>query len=405
MHTSRAAVRSLGMSSKRTKVLKISVGKKRRKLTLPVDVDTFEDEVRQRIRADPESVVFGAAAAGNSENDVFDSSEVECSLNEVSFHDESDSEDETPKCPICTEWTYPTVVCPNCSATFCEKCVLSWVDTSGREGGYACGLCRATGGEWKPNRAINDMLGVKRVPCHNSGNGCAEMVSLNAMKEHLSAACAYAVERCSQSEYGCKWRNFRKDRATHEATCQHQEWAETREIWNRKIEETRDAYEQLQVQCAALDAHISEAALRLDAHKERTLEAIDKVQRLVVKGRSTLYQLKACSATHVMEVPRSVAPGHPPVPMLFQLRITADADHYSISICAESPKLKYPFFLLGYMVCLNQRVSDERAVAQFHRRFSRSKEEIHIAKLPRSITLVAPNQHGFLELQFLCTVY
>lgn len=317
-----------------------------------------------------------------------------------------------PHCPICLEdLRLPTVDTECCHQQMCELCATEVVaHESDKSQGPSCPVCTNQPFRYELSIVFNRLLGSREVPCTNVHEGCKQRVPISDMQLHLGKFCDFTAIRCAQQAVGCPWTGFRTGKADHERTCVHVDYARIREVWSAEERKVDERLRAMAVQCEAMEKRIDGAAGRFEGHIRGRIRELEHVQQNHVNNLTSKHLLAPKSGTHPLQVRRQDSKYTSTTTVVLWLNVAAGEDEFRLSIASKDVKLKYPFWLAGYAVCLNKRMPALTATQQFHFRFGSSQDCLEIICIPRSALDLGAGDDGRrkvepITVQLLASVY
>jgi len=350
------------------------------------------------------------ASLANLPDDPIEVSDQEDSINwpkrrKYDIRKGSDSDEEQlfklPNCPICLgPLSMPVVDTDCCGNQMCESCVVSCVaGGADYSDGPKCPVCRHNPFIYTESTVFNRLLGQQEVACTNAAQGCGKFVALSDMQQHIDKYCNFAVLRCAQDRFGCPWTGYRKEKEQHEKTCNHVENAKVIEAYQEKKRELEQQMSMLAKNCTSIETRIDTAIHKFNGEVKRRLAELKHMQETHIDNLAQGYVIVPRPAERPLQVRRMDASYSVSSNMLMYLGVTVENDECVLSVLAKNVKLRYPFWIAGYVVCLNKAVDVLNNTKHFHYRFGTSKDVMELMRVPKKKLELGIGESGKRQIE------
>ncbi|CAF0927357.1 unnamed protein product [Rotaria sp. Silwood1] len=118
------------------------------------------------------------------------------------------------KCTICDEPFQSPMNCTTCGNTYCEKCILQWMQQQ-----TSCPSCRQIGNRFQPviSRVVINQLNRLLVEC----TLCQQInIQRSNFNDHISCTCPKQTINCINK---CGWKGFRENYQKHLIQCRRKQ--------------------------------------------------------------------------------------------------------------------------------------------------------------------------------------
>lgn len=329
---------------------------------------------------------------------------------------DSDSEDEQlfklPNCPICLgPLSMPVVDTDCCNNQICESCVVGCVaGGADYSSGPKCPVCRHRPFIYKESTVFNRLLGQQEVACTNAEQGCRKFVALSDMQNHVDKFCHFTVLRCAQERFGCLWTGVRKQKELHERTCNHVENAKIIDAYKEEERKMESRLAELQEKCSVLESRIDTSIRKFNGEVNKRITQLRNVQQTHIDNLAQNYVIVPKPGERPLTVRRQDSSYAVNSNMLMYLAVRIENDECFLSVLAKNVKLRYPFWIAGYAVCLNKNVSALQASHHFCFRFGSSRDSMELMSIPKSTLQIGVAESGRrqiepIALQILISAY
>ena len=326
------------------------------------------------------------------------------------------TEDETlfklPNCPICLgPLSLPVVDTDCCLVQICERCIVECVATGADYSkGPRCPCCNRCPLRYRQSAVFNRLLGQQEVACSNAAQGCQQKVAIADMQQHLDKFCSFTAVDCAHAAYGCGWRGFRPQLADHAAACQHASGAKIIEVYRAKEREMASMLEALQARCDAAEARIERTIAKFNGEVAKRSAELRETQKLHVDGLTQSYVITPKPNDRALRVRRIGQKASTDASVLLVLSLKVEDAQCVLRLLATEPKLDYPFWVGGYIVCLNQGVAALQAASHFCFRFGSSRDSTELLRIDKRSLELGVGESGRRQvepimLQLLVSAY
>ena len=350
------------------------------------------------------------ASLANLPNDPIEDSDQEESINwpkrrKYDVRKGSDSDEEQlfklPNCPICLgPLSMPVVDTACCANQLCESCVVSCVaGGADYSEGPKCPVCRHKPFIYSESTVFNRLIGQQEVACTNAEQGCRKFVALSDMQQHVDKFCSFSVLRCAQERFGCPWTGHRKEKALHEKTCNHVENAKVIEAYREEKRTLEQQMSALAEKCTLIEERIDTAFLKFNGEVKRRLAELKHMQETHIDNLAQGYVIVPRPAERPLQVRRMDSSYSVTSNMLMYLAVAVENDECVLSVLAKDVKLRYPFWIGGYAVCLNKAVDVLNNTKQFHYRFGTSKDAMELMRVPKKKLELGIGESGKRQIE------
>ena len=100
-------------------------------------------------------------------------------------------DDDFISCPICSNVLWKPVACKTCENAFCMKCIRIWLKDNPNKCPFQCRFQ-----ERKPPPILLKILSKLQLTCRHATNGCAAVLSYEALEKHEQQECGYQLVQC-----------------------------------------------------------------------------------------------------------------------------------------------------------------------------------------------------------------
>lgn len=302
--------------------------------------------------------------------------------NEESPPEEEEEEEEKAQtfkleCQICCDtYRYPAVTCTACNNyTCCEQCLASYgKQKNGLSAALPCPYCRSTQG-FAENRVINQLIGQAQKACNNSAAGCTVTPAIADMQLHLSKYCEFEKVHCVKRSFGCPWSGLRSEARQHEGACDYEHIAKLKEQDMRRLGEYREQLTQISAELdEALNATVTELRRQTCFLKEELANFRKGVDAMCKHQKGQFIKMRAASVnTLQLSTDGTVNAALGAISLQLSIELVP-GNYYQVWASFDSPKLKLPIELVGWVVSQDEKALSEFAVQPFHYRFGARKE-------------------------------
>jgi hypothetical protein len=316
--------------------------------------------------------------------------------------DSSDEEQplfKLPKCPICLgSLNAPVVDTHCCQNQICEVCVLSCVNAGlDLSEGPKCPVCRHKPFGYSHSAVFNRLLGQQEIPCENVG--CKKIVAKSDMKLHIDKHCKYTVVSCAQQVFGCPWTGYRREQSKHAEVCYHVENHKVLSAYKEQEAQMQARLNAMQDQCSATEARIDRAVQKFKGEVDKRITELRNIQQTHIDNLTQGQLLIPKPAERPLQVRCVDSRYSSKTTMMMRLAVEIQDTDCVISILSKNVKLNYPFWIAGYIVCLNKGMSALQAAQQFVYRFGCSTDSVKIITVPKSALELGIGESGKMQME------
>ena len=319
-------------------------------------------------------------------------------------HDDS-SENEPlfklPKCPICLgPLAMPVVDTDCCQNPICEACVLDCVVAgSDYSGGPKCPICRKRPFTYTKSAVFNRLLGSREVACTNAENGCKLRVPISDMQTHIDRFCEFTPVKCEQDPFGCPWTGVRSQKVEHEVHCTHVDQAKARKAWEAEERRMYDRLHALEDRCKVAEDRIDVAVKKFHGEIDKHIKELRHMQQTHVDNLTNGYVVMPKPGERALQVRRQDTRTSASTSMLLRMLVDVVNGECIISVASKDVRLRYPFWIAGYVVCLNKGMDARKATTQFHYRFGSSKDITELTRIPKTALELGVGESGKMQIE------
>jgi len=319
--------------------------------------------------------------------------------------DDSSSSDEPlfklPKCPICLgPLNMPVVDTDCCQNSICEGCVLECV-VSGADysEGPKCPCCRHRPFTYSESTVYNRLLGSREVACTNAQHGCNARVPISDMQTHIDKFCDFTPVTCEQEPFGCPWTGVRSQKVGHEERCVHVDQAKVRKAWEAEERRMHERLHALEDRCQVAEQRIDVAVTKFRGEIDKQLKELKHMQSTHIDNLTNGYMVMPKPGERALSVRRQDTRTLASTSMLLRMVVDVQDGECVISIASKDVRLRYPFWIAGYVVCLNKGMDARKATTQFHYRFGSSKDVTELTRIPKSALELGVGESGKMQIE------